>query len=37
MREKIYLTKVEKNELKKILGGIADGYRAAVAAKIAKF
>lgn len=35
--EKATLSKVEKNELKKILGGIADGYRAAVAAKIVKF
>lgn len=35
--EKVNLTMVEKNELKKILGGIADDYRASVKAKIVKF
>ena len=35
--EKVNLTMTEKNELKKILGGIGDDYRASVAAKIVKF
>jgi hypothetical protein len=34
--EKISLSKAEKNEMKKILGGIADDYRASVDAKMAR-
>ena len=34
--EKITLSKAERNEMKKILGGIASSYRASVKAKVAR-
>jgi hypothetical protein len=34
--ERVDLTKAERNELKRILGGVAESYRASVKAKVAR-